>query len=358
MLLTANDIDAAWAWCIRPLQRGLHLMTTAIVPASTHILRNIDDVQDFKNRLFKLGYYTKSPDLVLQLFLAISDMALTSRPISALNLDGPPGTGKTHAAYTIAKMLGAQLLQFQFTVGVGREVMMHDMDIAAVVSAQVEGAVAKATGTTFTLNREDLIIPGILQQALSLSHEGKVVLLLDEIDKAKPYVDSMLLQFLQECSIAHPTKRGEVLQGNPNNLLVFLTKNNERGLSEPLMRRCRSVYLKWPDVDTEKAIVKKLALNSLSGVPFKGDMDALVTFIVGQGTLVRQQEATLRKVPSSPELAQAIVDAVRVPKEHRGVVICRQLFKYREDYDDYLKSAQGSDREVSESKVRALLPAF
>lgn len=312
------------------------------------------NLEELRRQLAALGYYTDSADLLSQVGLAIHDTQLARSGLVAVLLDGPPGTGKTFLAKSIAKLRNAKLFSIQFTVGVGREVMMHDIDIAAVVNAQVQQASKKG----IEVKAEDLIVPGILQKALTTSHEGQVVLLLDEIDKAKPYVDAMLLEFLQDGAIEHPTERGEVITGNPANLLVFLTKNNERSITEPLMRRCRSVYLGWPKPDTEFQIVRKLALDMLSGWEIRGDLSGMANAIISFANKVRKMENVLRKVPSSPELAQATVDALRVGPEVRGKVVSRQLFKYIEDYKAYAEQQKGTDNEVSEEKLRVLLKQF
>lgn len=313
------------------------------------------DIESFRAQMRSLGYLTNNHNLLAQLALLEHDLTLARTTLAAVVLDGPPGTGKTYAAQTFAKKLKAEFLELQFTVGVGREVVMHDIDIAAVVTRQVDAMRAAQRGEEWHLDPDELVIPGILQVALTKSHTGPVVLLLDELDKAKSYVDAMLLQFLNDGAIAHPTERGRTLRGNPNNLVVFITKNNERRLSEPLMRRCRSVYLAWPGEDTEVAMVKQMALKLLKGQLVRGDIEAAAKAVVGFANKIRTQELTLTKVPSSPELAQAVVDMLRVPKEHRGVVVCRQLFKYRDDYQDYNADKKDSSLAVTEERVRSML---
>ena len=319
-------------------------------------MNNRMNVEEMQRQLRTLGYYTDSVNLLAQVALRLHDMQLMRSGLVAMLLDGPPGTGKTFLAKTIQKLLDAEMFSIQFTVGVGREVMMHDIDIAAVVNAQVQNASKKGV----EVKPEDLIIPGILQRALTESHKGRVVLLLDEIDKAKPYVDAMLLEFLQDGAIEDPVERGKVITGNPANLIVFLTKNNERSITEPLIRRCQgSVYMGWPKPDTELQIVRKGALEALKGWEIRGNVEGMAKAIITFANKVRKSEATLRKVPSSPEVVQAVVDALRVDKEYRGIVVARQLFKYYEDYKAYFE-AKGKDGDdaVTEEKLRALLAEF
>jgi len=75
---------------------------------------------------------------------------------------------------------------------------------------------------------------GVLTQAVMLSHKKKVLLLVDELDKSHPSVDAFFLDFLQNARIRF---KGELLQAKRENLYTFFTLNDEREISEPLLRR-------------------------------------------------------------------------------------------------------------------------
>jgi MoxR-like ATPase len=76
---------------------------------------------------------------------------------------------------------------------------------------------------------------GYLLQALRKSNEHKVVLLIDEVDKAKSSVDTFLLSYMQECMLNDPITG--VVKGNKNNLFIVLTSNKKRELEDALDRR-------------------------------------------------------------------------------------------------------------------------
>lgn len=215
---------------------------------------------------------------VIQAHRAMAEMG-DKEKVSALLLDGPPGTGKTFLARTVARYLDAKLLHFQFFPGCGRGDLLWDIS---------EG---REKG-----KKDD----GIILRALRLSQEGKVVLLLDELDKAAVEVDSFLLNFLNE---GHIYVKGEdLVEANRENLIVCITKNDQRQASHALLRRCRCVLMDWPSVETETAIMKKL-------VPALTD-EACEVLLEIPTRLRRNPE--VRKPPSTPEICRAAADLLEL----------------------------------------------
>jgi MoxR-like ATPase len=89
---------------------------------------------------------------------------------------------------------------------------------------------------------------GYLLQALRKSNDHKVVLLIDEVDKAKPSVDTFLLSYMQECMLNDPITG--VVKGNKNNLFIVLTSNKRRDLEDALDRRISMIReFKFPKKD-------------------------------------------------------------------------------------------------------------
>ncbi len=215
---------------------------------------------------------------VIQAHRAIADMG-DKEKVSAMLLDGPPGTGKTFLARTVSKFLDAKLLHFQFFPGCGRGDLLWDLSDGG------EGG-----------KRED----GIILRALRMSHEGKVVLLLDELDKSAVEVDSFLLNFLNE---GHVYVRGEdLVEANRENLIVCITKNDQREASHALLRRCRCVLMDWPSVETETAIMRKL-------VPSLTE-EACRVLLEIPTRLRRNPEVA--KPPSTPEICRAVADLLEL----------------------------------------------
>jgi len=80
------------------------------------------------------------------------------------------------------------------------------------------------------------------------------VLLIDEIDKADEEFEAFLLELLSEMQVTVPEVGTIRARSIP---FVVLTSNRARPLSEALRRRCAYLYIDYPDMDKELAILRK-----------------------------------------------------------------------------------------------------
>jgi MoxR-like ATPase len=80
-----------------------------------------------------------------------------------------------------------------------------------------------------------------------------VVLLIDEIDKTDQEFEAMLLEVLSDFQISIPELGRVEAKTQP---IVLLTSNNTRELTEALKRRCLYLWLDYPELEHELAIVK------------------------------------------------------------------------------------------------------
>jgi len=87
----------------------------------------------------------------------------------------------------------------------------------------------------------------------SIRSEKPVVLLIDEIDKADEEFEAFLLELLSEMQVTIPEVGTVKARSIP---FVVLTSNRARPLSEALRRRCAYLYIEYPDLQKELAILR------------------------------------------------------------------------------------------------------
>src|SRR5207248_7156697 len=132
---------------------------------------------------------------------------------------------------------------------------------------------------------EDFLLARPLMTAIA--SEEPVVLLVDEIDKTDQEFEAMLLELLSDFQISIPELGRIEARTQP---VVLLTSNNTRELTEALKRRCLCLWLDYPGLEHELAIVRLHAPDLDQQVAAK-----LVTVIH------RIRELDLKKPPSIAE---------------------------------------------------------
>ncbi len=177
-------------------------------------------------RFRQLGYVL-SPQLEKVTTLIVAETKQNPTHIPGTLLRGLPGSGKTFYAETFARAMGWHCEFIQCYPGMDVGDFLYDVDIAAVLRQDSDRAV----------------VEGVLVKALRHTHQHPTVLVVDEIDKARPEVDAFFLDFLNSGRIS--TGR-TLLKKGPHPLVVFFTSNDERDLSDPLLNRLRKVVVERP----------------------------------------------------------------------------------------------------------------
>ncbi|MEM1302964.1 MAG: MoxR family ATPase, partial [Pseudomonadota bacterium] len=119
---------------------------------------------------------------------------------------------------------------------------------------------------------------------------GKVVLLIDEIDKADIEFPNDLLQELDRMEF-HVYETGQTISA-VNRPIVIITSNNEKELPDAFLRRCFFHYIRFPDPETMRKIVE---------VHHPGLKESLLTTALTQFYEIREM-AGLKKKPSTSEV--------------------------------------------------------
>jgi MoxR-like ATPase len=264
--------------------------------------------------LAKTGYLA-GDDAALSLFLAIE----LSRP---LLVEGPAGVGKTELARSASVALSRELVRLQCYEGLDEAKAIYEWDYGKqMLAVQLLRDAASAPTEVDSFFGEKYLIARPLLRALR--SESPVVLLVDEVDRADPEFEAVLLEILAENQVTIPEIGTVRAKHAP---LVVLTTNATREMTDALRRRCLHLFLDYPPPSREIAILE-------SRVP--GISKDLAVQVASFAEKVRAME--LRKPPSiseSIDWARALValGASSLDKE-LGRATLGAFLKHEEDRD-------------------------
>ena len=182
--------------------------------------------------------------------LTVLYVALTlGRP---LLIEGAAGVGKTEVAKVMASALGRDLVRLQCYEGLDESKALYEWNYQKqLLSIQVNMNAQDRDGLTKQLFSDEYLLERPLLQ--SIRSEKPVVLLIDEIDKADEEFEAFLLELLSEMQVTIPEIGTVKAKSIP---FVVLTSNRARPLSEALRRRCAYLYIEYPDMEKELAILR------------------------------------------------------------------------------------------------------
>ncbi len=166
-----------------------------------------------------------------------------------LLLEGEAGVGKTETAKALAAATGSRLIRLQCHEGIDLHSALYDWDYPRQLLA-VRAAEPGAAVTEDLFRREFLLRRPLLE---ALEHDGPVVLLIDEIDRADDEFEAFLLELLSDFQVTIP-ELGTIAAGRRP--LVVLTSNRTRELHDALKRRCLYHWIEYPEPAREAEIVR------------------------------------------------------------------------------------------------------
>ena len=221
---------------------------------------------------------TKNYIATEDLTVAINAAVTLERP---LLIKGEPGTGKTELAKQVALGLDLDMLEWNIKSTTKAQQGLYEYD-----------AVSRLRDSQLGDQRVNEISNYIRKGKLWESFESnkKVVLLIDEIDKADIEFPNDLLQELDKMSFyVYETGKTIAAKHRP---VVIITSNNEKELPDAFLRRCFFHYIKFPDQETLQKIVK---------VHYPKIKDDLLSTALSQFFEIREQTG-LKKKPSTSEV--------------------------------------------------------
>ena len=221
---------------------------------------------------------TKSYVATQDLTVAVNAAVTLERP---LLVKGEPGTGKTELALQVAHALGLEIIEWSIKSTTRAQQGLYEYDaVSRLRDSQL--------GEEKVHDVKNYIRKGKLWQAFEAGK--KVVLLIDEIDKADIEFPNDLLQELDKMEF-HVYETGETIRAL-HRPIVIITSNNEKELPDAFLRRCFFHYIRFPDMETLRQIVE---------VHHPGIKPQLLTEALTQFYAVREQ-AGLKKKPSTSEV--------------------------------------------------------
>ncbi|MFG5382563.1 AAA family ATPase [Yoonia sp. R2-816] len=218
--------------------------------------------------------YVATDDLTM----AVNAAVTLERP---LLVKGEPGTGKTELARQVSTALGLPMIEWHIKSTTKAQQGLYEYDaVSRLRDSQL--------GDARVQDVANYIKKGKLWQAFAA--DGKVVLLIDEVDKADIEFPNDLLQELDRMEF-HVYETGETIKA-VHRPIVIITSNNEKELPDAFLRRCFFHYIRFPDMDTMRQIV---------AVHHPGIKEALLTTALSQFYEIRET-AGLKKKPSTSEV--------------------------------------------------------
>ncbi|KPU43805.1 AAA domain (dynein-related subfamily) [Oxobacter pfennigii] len=251
-----------------------------------------------------------------------------------LLIEGAAGVGKTEVAKVLASVFKSELIRLQCYEGLDESKALYEWNyqkqlLSIQLNINNENNASNNSGKKEVeqlFSREFLLERPLIK---AINSPEKCVLLIDEIDKTDEEFEAFLLEILSDFQVSIPELGTIKAKNKP---IVILTSNNNRPLSDALKRRCAYLYIDYPDVEKEAAIINA----KIPGVTAKLSKEAAaaVAFLRGNNKILKKPSIaeTLDWVSALMALGKNCLDADGADKT-LGFILknSEDIFEFRKD---------------------------
>ena len=202
------------------------------------------NLQQLRQAFIEVGYIAEE-NVIMTVFLAL----ILKKP---LLIEGEPGVGKTEVAKALSLIFSLDLIRLQCYEGLDESRALYEWNYQRqLLKIHLQKDCTTESMEKNLFDPEYLLARPLLKAIMA---KKRTVLLIDEIDKTDEQFEAFLFEILSEYQVSIP--EWGVIQAE-HIPIVVLTSNHDRDLSDGLRRRCVYLYIDYPSIEKEVAIIEK-----------------------------------------------------------------------------------------------------
>ncbi len=203
------------------------------------------EVEDELRAALLANGYVADSEIATALYLAEA----LSKPIL---IEGEAGVGKTELAQVLATLRNTELIRLQCYEGLDYNAALYEWNYQKqILSLRLHELRHDTDVALADLYTEAYLSYRPISRALMA--DRRVVLLIDEIDRADEEFEALLLETLAEFQLTIPELGSIRAKFKP---YIILTSNRTRELSDALRRRCLYLWVDYPPYEKELEVLR------------------------------------------------------------------------------------------------------